>query len=150
MAELLHHLLDKKTPWHWGPREATAFSAVKSLLTSEAVLVQYTDSLPLVLIADVSPFGIGVVLSHALPDGTEAPIAFYSRTFSSTECNYGQIDKEALAAVAAIKHFHDYLYGCPFTLVMDHKPLLGILAGNIQMPQVLSPQMLCWVEFLAT
>lgn len=111
--------------------------------------MQYTDSLPLVLVADASPFGIGAVLGDALPDGTEAPIACYSRTLSSTERNYGQIDKEVLAAVAAIKRFHDYLYGHPFTLVTDHKPFLGLLAGNIQTPQVLSPRMSRWVEFLA-
>ncbi|XP_060539010.1 uncharacterized protein K02A2.6-like [Pantherophis guttatus] len=149
VAEPLHRLLDKKSPWRWGPREASSFEAVKSLLSSDAVLVQYSESLPLVLAADASPFGIGAVLSHALPNGTEAPIAFYSRTLSSTERNYGQIDKEALAAVAAVKRFHDYLYGRPFTLVTDHKPLLGILAGNIATPQVLSPRMSRWVEFLA-
>lgn len=58
-AQPLHRLLDKKTSWSWGSREAAAFAAVKDLLTSDAVLVQYSDSLPLVLVADASPFGIG-------------------------------------------------------------------------------------------
>ncbi|XP_026569425.1 uncharacterized protein K02A2.6-like [Pseudonaja textilis] len=149
VAEPLHRLLDKDSPWHWGPKETHAFKSVKSLLTSEAVLVQFDQRLPLVLAADASPFGIGAVLSHRLPNGSEAPIAFFSRTLSPTERNYSQIDKEALAAVAAVKKFHEFLFGHHFELVTDHKPLLGLLSGDKQTPQVLSPRMTRWTLFLA-
>ncbi|GFS41342.1 transposon Tf2-9 polyprotein [Trichonephila inaurata madagascariensis] len=43
-----------------------------------------------------SPVGIGCVLSHVYPDGSERPIAFASRTLSGSEQKYSQIDKEAL------------------------------------------------------
>uniref|UniRef100_A0A2D4LMH6 ribonuclease H n=1 Tax=Micrurus spixii TaxID=129469 RepID=A0A2D4LMH6_9SAUR len=33
IAESLHRLLGKQTPWHWGPKEAHVFKAVKSLIT---------------------------------------------------------------------------------------------------------------------
>lgn len=88
-------------------------------------------------------------MSHRFLNGLEAPIAFYSRTLSSTERKYSQLDREALAAVASIKQFHDYVYGRLFELVTDHKPLLGLLAGHRQTPQILSPRMSHWVVFLA-
>ena len=62
-----------------------------------------------------------------LPDGSERPIAFVSRTLTVSECNYVQLEKEALSLVFGIKKFHRYLYGQKFTLVTDHKPLTTIL-----------------------
>uniref|UniRef100_UPI00109F456C uncharacterized protein K02A2.6-like n=1 Tax=Podarcis muralis TaxID=64176 RepID=UPI00109F456C len=125
------------------PHKATA------LLSSDSVLVQYSESRPLVLACDASPFGIGAVLSHRFPDGREAPLAYFSRTLSPTERNYSQLDKEALALVAGVKRFHEYLYGRTFDLITDHKPLLGLLTGDRPTPPVLSPRMLRWTVFLA-
>ena len=67
---------------------------------------------------------VEAVLSHKMSDGTERPIAFASRTLSSAEKNYSQLDKEGLACIFGVKRFHLYLYGRNFTLVTDHKPLL--------------------------
>ena len=48
----------------------------KNQLTPAKVLAHYNPSLPLQLAADVSAYRIGVVISHAYPDGTERPIAY--------------------------------------------------------------------------
>ena len=36
------------------------------------------------------------------------------------------MEKEALAAVSAVKEFYPYLYGFPFTLITDHNPLVSL------------------------
>ncbi|XP_032997840.1 uncharacterized protein LOC117042402 [Lacerta agilis] len=149
IAEPLHRLLDDRGTWKWGQREAAAFAAVKDLLSSDSVLTHFREDLPLSLACDASPYGIGAVLSHRLPDGREAPIAYFSRTLSLAERNYAQIDREALALVAGVKKFHDYVYGRPFELVTDHKPLLGLFAPDRQTPQILSARMLRWAMFLS-
>ncbi|XP_060537701.1 uncharacterized protein K02A2.6-like, partial [Pantherophis guttatus] len=110
---------------------------------------QYNETLPIKLTCDALPYGVGAVLSHELPNGSEAPIAFFSKTMSGAERNYSQLDKEALAIVAGVKRFHEYLYGRSFTIVTDHKPLLGLLAGDQPTPTFMSPRMTRWAIFLA-
>ncbi|XP_070614630.1 FK506-binding protein 15 isoform X1 [Erythrolamprus reginae] len=149
VAEPLHRLLQKEARWTWGKIEREAFAQIKNLLTSKSVVVQYSASLPIRLTCDASPYGIGGVLAHVLPNQTEAPIAFFSRTMTSTERNYSQLDKEALALVAGVKKFHNYIFGRNFELVTDHKPLLGLLAPNKPTPPFMSPRLIRWALFLS-
>nr|XP_028572340.1 uncharacterized protein K02A2.6-like [Podarcis muralis] len=148
IAEPLHRLLQKKNVWRWGQGQQKAFDSLRGMLSSRSVLAHYDESKPLVLACDASQYGLGAVLSHREPDGSEKPISFYSRTLSPTERNYAQIDKEALAIVAGVKKFHDYVYGRHFYIETDHKPLLGLFNPNKQTPQILSPRMLRWSIFL--
>jgi hypothetical protein len=62
------------------------------------------------LATDVSAYGVGAVISHVFQDGSERPIAFASRTWSASEKNYSQLQKEALAIIFGVKMFHQYLY----------------------------------------
>ena len=71
------------------------------------------------LAADASSYGVGTVISHMLPSGEETPIAFASRTLTRSEENYAQLKKEALALVFGVKTFHQFLYGCQFSLLTD-------------------------------
>ncbi|XP_037505582.1 uncharacterized protein K02A2.6-like [Rhipicephalus sanguineus] len=82
--------------------------------------------------------------------GREAAIAFASRTLGTAEKNYSQLDKEGLAVVYGISHFHQYVAGRHVTVLTDHQPLLGIMGEKKQIPQVLSPRMTRWCLKLAT
>lgn len=53
---------------------------------------------------------IKAVLGRRPEDDKEVPVAFYSRTLTSTKPNYVQINKEAFAVLASVKKFHDYTY----------------------------------------
>ena len=78
-------LLQKKKKWTWGANEEEAFQAVKKLLQSSRILVHFDPSLPLILSCDASPYGLGAVLSHKMPNGEERPVGFASRTLTATE-----------------------------------------------------------------
>ncbi|XP_046868775.1 uncharacterized protein LOC124461278 [Drosophila willistoni] len=65
------------------------------------------------------------------------------------ERNYAQIDREAIALVAGVKKFHNYVYGLTFTLITDHRPLLGIFTTSKAIPNIISNQMLRRSLFLS-
>lgn len=149
VAEILHRLLDDGRKWTWTREHQNAFESLKKLLTSESLLVKYDTSRPLVLCCDASPVGVGAVLAHQDNDGNELPIAYASRTLGKSERNYAQIDREGLAVVYGVRHFHQYLAGRSFTIITDHKPLLGLFGTDKRMPEVLSPRMLRWTLLLS-
>ena len=125
MAEPLYRLSKKATPWKWEDEEQAAFQQLKNVLSSDQVLVHFDPNKTLVLACDASNVGIGAVLVHRYPDGSERPIANMSKTLIAAERNYSQIHKEALSIIFGLKKFYQYLYGRPFILVTDHKPLLA-------------------------
>ncbi|KFD50051.1 hypothetical protein M513_09011 [Trichuris suis] len=125
-------------------RHDKSFTAVKQLLTSESVLVPFYTSPLTILTREAPPCGTGAVLSQIQENGTEAKIAFASRTLTQTERNYAQIDREALALISGVKKFYHFLYGRPSTLVTDHKPLLGLFSPSKCTPDMLSPCTLRW------
>ena len=100
LSTLLHplnELLKVESKWKWTAACNVAFKEAKKLLASAPVLAHYNPSLPICLAGDASAYGIGAVISHILPDGTERPVAYTSRTLISTEKNYSQLEKEALS-----------------------------------------------------
>ena len=74
----LYRLLRKDFQWSWGVEEERTFSKSKELLTSTKCLTHFDSSLPLILACDISAYGIGAVLAHRMPDGTERPIGYMS------------------------------------------------------------------------
>ena len=146
----LYKLLKKSTRWLWTQCEQSAFEKSKALLSSKSVLVHFDPSREILLACDASSYGIGAVLSHKMPDGSERPIAFASRTLSKAEKNYSQIEKEGLACVFGVKQFHTLLYGHKFTLITDHQPLLSLFSEAKTIPIQAAARIQRWALTLAT
>ena len=88
LATLLHplnDLLKTGSKWKWSKECSDAFEKAKKLLVSAPVLAHFDPSLPIKLAGDASSYGIGAAISHVFPNGQEHPIAFASRTLSTTE-----------------------------------------------------------------
>ena len=83
--------------------------------------------LKIVSACETHPYGLGAVLSHTLPNGSEKPMAYLSRALPSSEINYSQIEKESLAIIFVIEKWHQYTFAGHVTIVTDDKPLLSIL-----------------------
>ena len=77
LSTLLHplnELLKPDSKWNWTDACDIAFKEAKKLLASAPVLAHYNPSLSICLAGDASAYGIGAVISHILPDGTERPV----------------------------------------------------------------------------
>ena len=129
-------------------KQQEAFEVSKELLLSAPVLAHFDSSLELSLACDASAYGIGAVLSQAMPDGQERPVGFVSRTLSAAE-NYSQLEKEGLACVFGVSRFRSYLLGHHFDLITDHKPLLALLGENRAVPESASGRVQRWSWMLA-
>ncbi len=82
-----------------------AFHESKQLLTATTFLAHCDPTLPITLACDASNYGSGAVSAHNLPDGSERPIGYTSRTLNAAERNYTQLKLEGLACVFGVKHF---------------------------------------------
>ena len=119
LNEPLRLLLKSDVEWHWETKQQQSFDHLKQVITQAPVLRFFDNSRQITLSVDSSSFGLGACL---LQEGQ--PVAYASRSLSSSECNYGQIEKEMLAICFGCSKFHQYIYGQKHVLVeSDHKPL---------------------------
>ena len=149
VTEPLYHLTKKDVKWNRGPSEQAAFTKLKEMLTADTVLAHFDPSLTVGISCDALETGLGAVLFHRYPDGSERrPVANVSKTLSDTQRRYRQIQKEALAIVFALHKFHQFLYGHQFILVTDHKPLLSLFGPNKATPALAANRLAHWALLL--
>jgi hypothetical protein len=79
----LRQLLKKDALWSWNKEHANALNMLKALIISEPVLKFFNPQCHTVIQCDASSKGLGACL---LQD--EHPIAFASRSLTTSECNY--------------------------------------------------------------
>ncbi|XP_064464778.1 uncharacterized protein K02A2.6-like [Ornithodoros turicata] len=127
VVEPLRRLLRKETRFLWTEEQETAFNKVKSLIQECVPLALFDASLPTIVTADASNFGLGAVLQQEHPDGLRT-VCFASRAMTATEYRYSTGEKEALACLWACEKWHVLLFGRKFTLCTDHQALVTLLS----------------------
>ena len=86
------------------------------------------------------PFGAGLLQSEVskscprdkAPDNSILrSIAFVSKSLSSTEKRYSNIEREALVVYINSKKFNDYCFAREVSIITGHKPLEAIFKMDI-------------------
>ena len=124
VAEPLQRLTESKTKFQWSEECDAAFNQLRQQLTSPPLLVYPQFDKHFRLDYDASKFAIGAVLSQGEWD-KECVVAYASKSLSSSQRNWVTYDREWWAIVWSVRHFRPYLAGRHFTIVTDHKPLVG-------------------------
>lgn len=130
LSQPLRELLSKGRAWTWDQPQQAAFDNIKAELCKPACLQRYDPNYDTKLSADASSYGLGAVLYQRRSSDDEwRPVACASRSLTSAERNYAQIEKEALAITWAVSRFDTYLLGMAcFLIETDHKPLVPLLS----------------------
>lgn len=78
--------------WAWGPQEQQAFDSIKKDLTTPPGLALYDPNAETLVSAGSSSYGMGAVLLQRQTGIEWRPVAYASRSLSSTEQRYAQIE----------------------------------------------------------
>ena len=85
----LRDLLSSKNEWHWDQAQEQSFSSLKKEVTQAPVLAHYSEK-ETIISADTSSYGLGAVLLQVQEDDTKNPIAYASRSMTSSEQRYAR------------------------------------------------------------
>jgi len=131
MSEISHPLTQltrKSETWKWGEPEEHAFQSLKNCLIQQPILGYPDWSRSFYIYCDASMYGIGSILCqlqdpHNTGVESEEVIAYNSKHLLDREVNYSTVEKELYAIVHAVTVFRPYIYGRPFKIMSDHRPL---------------------------
>ena len=115
-----------KVKLEWTDEMNKAFQDLKEAICAHVELSypDYSaDAEKLQLSTDASGFGAGACLTQ-VQNGETRVIAYASMCFSVAQRNYSTIERELAAIRWAVHTFRSFLYGVPFILYTDHRPLV--------------------------
>ena len=147
-TECLRQLLKKNTVFIWDQEHQKAFEKVKSTLTSPLVSAPFDKKKHTTLLTDASRLhGMGYALMQKRTDSSDHQLVQCgSRSLIPAETRYATNELECLAIAWAVKDCRHYLLGAEFTVLTDHRPLVG--AFNKPLADIANPRIMRYRETL--
>ena len=130
LNELLVGSKKGKEPVNWTEEARDAFSKSKRALAKATLLAHPVPGAPISIVVDASDFAIGGVLQQCVSNAWQ-PLAFYTKSLTTTERKYSAYDRELYAIYSAIKRFRHMIEGRNFTIFTDHKPITFAFNQNL-------------------
>ena len=136
----------KSVPCQWETDQRTAFKALKDTLTLAPILQHFDYEKAIVVETEASGYVSAGVLSQPDGNGVLCPMAFLSKKYSPTECNYEINDTELLAIVRSFEDWRLHLIGAVQLIrVLTHHENLQYFATKQQLNQ----RQVRWSGFIA-
>ena len=111
----------------WTNEQTVCFDNLKNNLTRPGLAIRHADpTKPYRVHTDFSKRGLGAILAQLDDDNKEYVVMCSSRTLNAAERNYSSFMGEMLGVCWALRLFRGYLYGAPFDVYTDHKPLVWL------------------------
>jgi len=109
----------------WTPETEACFAELLEKVNTCPKLFFMDESAPVFLHTDASKYGIGGYLFQVVDD-VQQPIAFISKTLTSTELRWSVPEKEGYAIFYSLMKLEHLLRDIHFVLRTDHKNLTFI------------------------
>ena len=112
----------------------------------------YDETKPLHLEMDASNTTLlqtrdGTCPKDIAPDNTILrPIAFVSKSLTSAEQRYSNIEREALGISHGLKKVHHYCFARQVSIIIGHKPLVAIFRKDIVTLSQQIQHILLWIH----
>ena len=136
----LQDLFEKENEFIWAQNHQLYFDQLKEAVCKDITLKFYDPNLPIFIETDASQNGTGVVLLQPLDSNFTLnenniptklmPVAFASRTLTSAESNYANIEHELLGVVFGVLHFKHFTFSNEVNIITDHEPLVSLLRSH--------------------
>ena len=143
--------MSSRTVWMWNESYQAMYDKTKSLIKADMCMKFYDETKPLYLETDASGIELGTALLQPR-DGTTCPkdnapdktilrpIAFASKSLTSAECRYSNIERVVLGILHGLEKFQHYHFAREVSIITDHKALVAIFMKDIA---TLSQQIQC-------
>ena len=121
--------MQKKKPFKWSTVHVEAFEKTKKEICNTVTNHHFDVKLNTRVKCDASHLGLGASIKQD-HRGIWKTAAFASRCLNVAELKYSTDELESLGLVWALDHFKNYLLGKQFSILTDHKALIGALKDD--------------------
>ena len=122
-------LMQKNKPFKWSTVHTEAFEKIKKEICNTVTNHHFDVKLDTRVKCDASHLGLGASIEQD-HRGNWKIVAFASRFLNIAELKYSTNELELLGLVWALDHFKNYLLGKQFSILTDHKALIGALKDD--------------------
>ncbi|CAF1367651.1 unnamed protein product [Didymodactylos carnosus] len=115
----------------WAQEQSKSFHALKHLLTSKPLLLDFPDDTkPVIVTTDASKVGIGGVLQQEI-GGERKTLYYHSELMSPCQQRYHPMEQEALAIFKCITRMRSFLIGRSIIIYTDNCPLCHMMEKKV-------------------
>ena len=131
-SSALREIICDNKKFAWTYKHTVCFTKLLHEFRDTTMLQYFDPQKRTFIIVDAHITELGATLAQGDDINTIHPVAFASRTTSSAENRYPQLDREAIGKDFGLRRFRNYIVGSShkITVITDHKPLCSIFNGT--------------------